>query len=58
MSLTNTDFNLLSVTLEGEEQGVAYPTLLIPDETKITIHYLLKDGVDADSCYIKVESGQ
>ena len=58
MSLTNTDFNLLSVTLEGEEQGIAYPTLLTPDETKITIHYLLKDGVDADSCYIKVESGQ
>lgn len=58
MSLTNTDFNLLSVTLEGEEQGIAYPTLLIPDETKITIHYLLKDGVDANNCYIKIESGQ
>lgn len=58
MSLTNTDFNLLSVTLEGEEQGIAYPTLLIPDETRVTIHYLLNTGVDEDSCYIKVESGQ
>lgn len=57
MSLTNEDFNLQSVTLYGEEESIDFPTLLLPNTTRITIHYILKEGTDQNICYIKVESG-